>query len=298
MNTNDRSAGEFASWDRGGASGGFEPGPWLPASPKVESADLDPCLCGDKTQGECAGGCNLGAEALTAGCPHGCPNDSFDACDRNGSRLECNSSCCPDFTERPTASEVGIERLINTGVRVGVMQARLAATDLRVFVAGIAALPMDGEHQCNPDYCPDECGGEDDPACQGEPFDLTNDDAVETLGGLIDGARACLRELAALEAKLPGMGGAGGAAVVVPAAVYGYRIDRESREVAAIRWESVAGVTAITGLAHADIANGSTGTPDPAGLTYLTNGVTLAWANTRQWDVILPKDIRELGKGN
>lgn len=272
MNTNDRSAGEFASWDRGGVGGG-EPGPWLPASgapaAKTESADSDPCLCGDKPQSICeAGPCNLGMEALAAS---------------------------TDETAR-------IGRLISTGIKIGVMQARLASTDLRVFVAGIAALPMDSEHRCNSDYCPDECGGEDDPACQGEPFDLTNDDAVEKYNELIDGARHALRELASLEAKLPGMGGpedvGATSSVAPPATIYGYRIDRESREVAAIRWESIAGVTAITGLAHADIANGSTGTPDPAGLTYLTNGVTLAWANTRQWDVILPKDIRELGKGN
>lgn len=30
-----------------------------------------------------------------AGCPWGCPNDSYDACDRNGSRSQCNATCCP-----------------------------------------------------------------------------------------------------------------------------------------------------------------------------------------------------------
>lgn len=31
------------------------------------------------------------------GCPYGCPNDSYDACDTNGSREQCDSSCCPAF---------------------------------------------------------------------------------------------------------------------------------------------------------------------------------------------------------
>lgn len=188
----------------------------LPAH-EPASTNLDPCLCGDRPQSICeAGPCSfdppgdfMGEDVERARpCPHGCPNDSFDACDRNGSRLECNSECCPAYTERPTDDARRVERLIWTGIRVGVMQARLASTDLRAFVQGIAALPMDSEHQCNSDYCPDECGGEDDPACQGEPFDLTNDDAVKTYNELIDGARACLRELASAEAKLPGMGGA------------------------------------------------------------------------------------------
>lgn len=37
------------------------------------------------------------------GCPWGCPNDDYSACDRNGSRESCNSTCCPAFVVRPGA---------------------------------------------------------------------------------------------------------------------------------------------------------------------------------------------------
>lgn len=231
MNTNTREAGEFQSWDRGGASGGGEPGPWLPASgaPANETppAAVECVHCGEPIRWNGSAWTDL--DGLNEECPqravdngvgalpvHEPASTNLDPClcgDRPQSICEagpCSFDPPGDFMgedverARPTDDARRVERLIWTGIRVGVMQARLASTDLRVFVQGIAALTADGEIEC-PEDCP--CAGGDGTACQGEPFELTNDDAVETLGGLISGARAALRELASLEAKLPGMGG-------------------------------------------------------------------------------------------